>query len=313
MMSFGAKKMIIRFIESMVYEKGYSVHTGRAYRHNLKEFTTFVDRKLASEQENRAKGAVFSWNKIDPLLIREYLAWLHKKNRKITIARKLSALRSFFRYLLKRGIVSHNPAEMVLTPKQQRRIPGYLSVDDMFHLLNGTEPKALLQMRDMAILETLYSTGIRVSELSGLNVCDVDFNSGLVRVLGKGNRQRLVPIGKKALDAIRTYRQRLEQEAGEGVSLDLNGPLFLNNRYGRLSTRSIARVLNKIAATSGLKTPVSPHMIRHSFATHLLDAGADLKVVQELLGHKSLSTTQKYTHVSIDRLMQAYDRAHPRR
>jgi integrase/recombinase XerC len=249
-------------------------------------------------------------------MIREYLGVLHKKNSRATIARKLSAVRSFFRYLIRRGILTDNPAALVATPKQEKTIPDYLSVDSMFHLLDRIETDTVLNLRNRAMFETLYSTGIRVSELAGLNVFDVDFAAGLIRVFGKGRKERLVPVGKKALEAIAAYMERLRSERGAGTDggcPDTDGPLFLNKDFGRISTRSIARILELKAKSSGIPTPVSPHGLRHSFATHMLDAGADLKAVQEILGHKSLSTTQKYTHVSIERLIRAYDKAHPRK
>ena len=190
-------------------------------------------------------------------------------------------------------------------------MPNYLPVDDMFRLLDGIEGGSVVALRNRAILETLYSTGVRVAELSGMDVGDVDFDMGFVRVIGKGNKERLVPVGEKALSCIRSYVER----RGEGMGPGISGtePLFLNNRGGRLSTRSIARLLEKIVRQLRLMRPTSPHGLRHTFATHMIDAGADLRVVQELLGHASLTTTQRYTHVSIDRLMEVYDKTHPRR
>jgi integrase/recombinase XerC len=184
-------------------------------------------------------------------------------------------------------------------------------VDDIFRLLDSIKTDTLAGIRNRAIFETLYSSGIRVSELEGLDVFDVDFTKCLIRVVGKGNKERIVPIGNKAVATIKEYRKRLQSEAG--IAEEDNGPLFLNKDHGRLTSRSIARILSKTARECGLLIPVSPHALRHTYATHMLDAGADLRVVQELLGHKSLSTTQKYTHVSIDRLMETYDKAHPRR
>jgi len=181
----------------------------------------------------------------------------------------------------------------------------------MFRLLDQATDDTILGLRNRALFETLYGSGIRVSELTGLNVFNVDFSSGCLRVLGKGNRERVVPVGQKALDRIQAYRDRLL--ARTGIDMTVDGPLFLNKNEGRLTPRSVARILEALIRKCSLAVPVSPHGIRHSFATHMLDAGADLRTVQELLGHKSLSTTQKYTHVSIDRLMEAYDRAHPRR
>ncbi len=253
---------------------------------------------------------------MDVQRIRRYLGWLHAKNSKATIARKLSALRSFFRYLAKHGQIVHNPAASVHTPKQGRTIPTYLPVDDMFRLLDNINTDTVLGLRNRAMFETLYSTGIRVSELAGLDVDDLDMSGGLIRVLGKGNRERVVPVGKKAVKAIERYRQQLTTEMKTGKKKrgdPKSRALFLNKNAGRLTSRSIARILNKIAGDCGFSMPVSPHDLRHTFATHMLDSGADLRVVQELLGHKSLSTTQRYTHVSMDRLMETYDKAHPRR
>jgi integrase/recombinase XerC len=305
--------LIKQFVESLSSEKGYSAHTCRAYLQDLGEFCRFLEKRgPRNDRADRGSGAF----DVDGLFIREYLGVLHKKNKKVTIARKLSAIRSFFRFLIRQGMITDNPADFVATPKQDKMIPEYLSVDNMFRLLDSMKPDTLLKYRDRAIFETLYSSGIRVSELAGMNVLDVDFQAGLIRVFGKGQKERLVPVGSKALDAIRIYREILGRKAadrGKTAAPDENGPLFLNNNFGRLSTRSIARILGKTARTCGLPMPVSPHVLRHSFATHMLDAGADLKAVQEMLGHQSLSTTQKYTHVSIDRLMQAYDKAHPRK
>jgi integrase/recombinase XerC len=236
---------------------------------------------------------------------------LHRRNEKSTIARKLSTLRSFFRFLVKQRIIEEDPSAAILTPKYSRRMPSYLSVDDMFRLLDQTAEDTLLDLRNRALFETLYGSGIRVSELTGLNVFDVDFSSGCLRVSGKGGRERIVPVGQKALRRIEAYRDRLF--AKTGIDTQTNGPLFLNKNKGRLTSRSVGRILDALVRRCSLVVPISPHGIRHSFATHMLDAGADLRTVQELLGHKSLSTTQKYTHVSIDRLMAVYDTAHPRK
>ena len=305
------KPLIDSFLESLVTEKGYSAHTRRAYRKDLLDFFSFLaeSRFDASADRERTPEAILE--QIDGIMLRGYLGFLHRKNKKATIARKLSAIRSFFKYLVKNGVISDNPAELVLTPKQDKTLPVYLSVDEIFRLLDSIQTDTLLGLRNRAIFETLYSSGIRVSELSEMDVKDVDFSAAVVQVSGKGRKQRIVPVGQKALAAIDAYRTRLQKKAGRHPIDD--GPLFLNRFYKRLSPRSIARILNKLVDTIGLLTPVSPHALRHTFATHMLDAGADLRAVQELLGHKSLSTTQKYTHVSIDRLMETYDRAHPRK
>jgi len=310
MISSALNKQTRSFIDSLRFEKGYSTNTCRAYSHNLKEFVSFIRESYLSK-ENQEDAETVKADRINGLMIRGYLAFLHKKNKKVTIARKLSAVRSFFRFLVKHGVILDNPLELILTPKQKKMIPVYLPVDDVFRLLDSIQTHTLAGIRNSAIFETLYSSGIRVSELEGLNVYDVDFNKCLIRVVGKGNKERVVPIGTKAMTAIKEYRKRLQTEAGIGEND--NTPLFLNKNLGRITSRSISRILGKTAKQCGLLIPVSPHALRHTFATHMLDAGADLRVVQELLGHRSLSTTQRYTHVSIDRLMETYDKAHPRR
>ena len=309
-MSPSLKNQIRSFIDSLHSEKGYAANTCRAYSHNLNEFVSFVSETFFSN-ENQKGADLLKADQIDSLMIRGYLGFLYKKNKKVTIARKLSAVRSFFRFLVKHGVILDNPLDLILTPKQNKAIPVYLPVDDIFRLLDSIKTDTLAGIRNRAIFETLYSSGVRVSELEGLNIFDVDVKRCLIRVVGKGNKERIVPIGTKAIAAIKAYRKRLQKEAGIGE--DNNTPLFLNKDQGRLTSRSIARILDKTARECGLLIPVSPHALRHTFATHMLDAGADLRVVQELLGHKSLSTTQKYTHVSIDRLMETYDKAHPRR
>jgi integrase/recombinase XerC len=207
----------------------------------------------------------------------------------------------------------HNPATDISTPKQEKTIPAHLTVDDMFRLLEGPDPKKPLEMRDLAIMEMLYSCGFRVSELSGLNISSIDFQSRLARVVGKGNKERIVPVGRIALDALEKYLDATRTLRQSAHVKELEGPLFINYRGGRLTTRSMGRIIRKYTARCGNMPGISPHALRHTFATHLLDGGADLRSVQELLGHVSLSTTQKYTHVSLDRLMAVYDKAHPRR
>jgi integrase/recombinase XerC len=305
------RELIDAFIESLAVEKGYSPNTCRAYARDLEAFSAYLAESSDGRDITGGHAGDLRPDQIDPLTIRGFLGVLHRKNSKRTVARKLSSLRSFFRYLVRHGLITENPADAVLTPRQEKSLPVHLSVDDTFRLLDAIRTDNLAGLRDRAILETLYSCGIRVSELEGLNVADIDGMNRTVRVTGKGSRERIVPIGRIALTAIREYRKALELE--KGVPAALNGPLFLNHMGGRLTSRSIARILGKIARKCGIATPVSPHALRHTFATHLLDAGADLRVVQELLGHKSLSTTQKYTHVSIDRLMETYDRTHPRK
>ena len=304
------KTQVRSFIESLQSEKGFAKNTCRAYSHDLEEFVLFIDGSYFSKRNQKDADST-TVDHVNSLMIRGYLAFLHKKNKKVTISRKLSAVRSFFRFLVKRGVILDNPLEQILSPKQKKTIPVYLPVDDVFRLLDSIKTDTLIGKRNRAIFETLYSSGIRISELEGLNVFDVDFKKRLIRVTGKGNKERIVPIGQKALTAIMDYRKRLKSETG--IEENSDTALFLNKRLGRLTSRSVARILEKTAKECGLLIPVSPHALRHTFATHMLDAGADLRVVQELLGHESLSTTQKYTHVSVDRLMETYDKAHPRR
>ncbi len=300
-----------RFVETLSVERGYSIHTCRAYRRDLEEFTAYLASWAGGDTLENPAAVAIGPSQITPLMIRGYLGFLHRKNQKSSIARKLSTLRSFFKFLQKNGALEASPMAGLLTPKREQNLPVVLSVDDMFRLLDTIETDGLLAVRNRAIFETLYSCGIRVSELTGLDVFDLDPAAAGVRVLGKGGRERIVPVGRKAIEAIRAYRDRLRADTGIGD--DCNGPLFLNARRQRLTARSVARILKKLAAACGIASPLSPHALRHTFATHLLDAGADLRSVQELLGHRHLSTTQRYTHVSMDRLMETYDKAHPRK
>ena len=299
------------FIEILAAEKGYSQHTLRAYRHNLEELTAFVAGDPQVTAKNPQRLAAVGLGQVGTLEIRRYLGYLHNRNSKTSIARKLAAIRSFFRHLHKHRLVDKDPTEELHAPKHGKPIPVVLTVDDMFRLLDQVRPVGVLGLRNRAIVEVLYSTGVRVSELAGLDMQDVDMRAGIVRVQGKGGKERLVPIGEKARASISAYRQALDE--AHGIDPQDDGPVFLNKNQGRLSTRSIARAIEKMCRACGLNIPVSPHAMRHSFATHLLNGGADLRAVQELLGHSSLSTTQRYTHVSIDRLMETYDKAHPRR
>ena len=301
--------LIESFIDYLRSQKGYSDHTAKNYRLDLGHFLDFlVERQgLAGEEETAPK-----LESVDFLVIREYLGRLYGRYKRTTIARRLSAVRSFFYFLERKGLVEGNPAADISTPKQGRYIPTHLPVDEMFRLLEGPDRGKPLGLRDLAILEVLYSCGIRVSELSGLNLSSIDFGQRLVRVVGKGDKERVLPIGRKALGAIEDYVEAtlpLREKAQSDVQ---DAPLLINFRGGRLTTRSIGRIVKKYASECGLMTGITPHSLRHTFATHLLDGGADLRSVQELLGHVSLSTTQKYTHVSLERLTKVYDKAHPR-
>jgi integrase/recombinase XerC len=283
-----------QFLRSLAVERGASPHTLRSYRADLADCAAF----LAAGRLGTLVGA-------DARTLRAYLAALHERGlARTSIARRLAALRSFFRFLMRRGRASANPAREVSTPKLPRKLPAYLPIDESEALLRVTPPPTAGGVRDRAILELFYATGIRVAELAGLDVEDLDLREGAVRVLGKGRKERIVPVGRKAVEALRAYLAR----EGERES----GPVFLNGRGGRLTVRSVHRIVRARARAAGLHRRVSPHTLRHTFATHLLDAGADLRLIQELLGHARLGTTQKYTHVSTDRLMKVYDSAHPR-
>jgi len=244
-------------------------------------------------------------DKMTFLHFRRFLADLKARRfQKVTVARKVSSLRSFFKFLCREGYLTHNPVSVLRSPKLDRKLPSVLEVEEVERLLESHDGSAN-GLRDHAILETIYSVGLRVSEVVGLNLDDIDFISGIVKVYGKGKKERLCPIGEKALQAIRRYLDH-RPNVRDGKAL------FLNRRGRRLTARSVRRVLDKALQRASLNRHVSPHALRHSFATHLLDRGADLRSVQELLGHQSLSTTQIYTHVSAERLKRVYDKAHPR-
>lgn len=292
------KDFMAGFERHLSTERNVSEHTRRAYLQDLESFRVFLEENLAEKGENVIQ-------QVDKIVLRRYMALLHKKNRRTTIGRKLAALRTFFRYLLREGVLKINPAEAVATPRQEKYLPKTLSVDEVYTLMEHGQQTDMLSVRDRAIAETLYSCGLRVSELTGLNVGSIDLIEGLARVVGKGRKERIVPIGRKAKEALRRYLEVREAPADEEA-------LFLNYRGGRLTPRSVERNLKKQLIKAGILKGATPHALRHSFATHLLDGGADLRVIQELLGHASLSTTQKYTQVSVDRLMHVYDKAHPR-
>ncbi|PIE71031.1 MAG: tyrosine recombinase [Deltaproteobacteria bacterium] len=305
-MSTSVSAHIASFLDALSAERNVSEHTLRAYRSDLTGFASHLaERKKMAGCEPTEELRI---RDIDVHGVRSYLAALHRgKKARSTMGRKLSALRTFVAYLVKIGASEGNPVDGVPTPKGETTLPTFLTVDDMFRLLEGMTGNAVLDLRNRALFELIYSCGLRISEAAGLDCADVDMDHCLVRVSGKGKKDRIIPAGQPALTAVSRYREALGHEGR------WQGPLFLNCRGGRLSTRSMDRILKQLARACGIDTPISPHALRHSFATHLLDAGADLRSVQELLGHESLSTTQKYTHVSMDRLMAVYDQTHPRR
>ena len=300
---------IDQFIHYLSMEKNASPHTCRCYRRDLEGFEDFL----------KSSGTVLNLSgkveieKVDRMAIRKYLSFLHRKNRKSSIARKISTLRSFYKYLVREQVISSNPAKSVSTPKIEKTLPATLTVDEAFRLMEapqtiseksseGSKEKGL---RDRAILELLYSSGLRVSELVGLNSNQLDLDLGIVKVMGKGRKERIVPVGAKATEALVAYLK------GRGI-LGGDEPIFINSLGGRLTARSVGRVMKRYSRQSGIFRKVSPHSLRHTFATHLLDAGADIREIQEMLGHSSLSTTQRYTHISAGKLMEVYDKAHPR-
>jgi integrase/recombinase XerC len=300
------EKDVRAFVAFLKDERGASPDTIRAYRSDLRQFLGFVSSRRP------AGSAPITSSGVDPMLVREYLYWLDRRQeQKSSMARKLAALRTFYRYLNRHKSRRTNPAAEVRTPKLPRRLPRVLSKDDAGALMEFPDGDGLAARRDRAILETLYSTGARVSELVGMNREDLDLREGLVRLRGKGRKERIVPIGDVALEAIKEYHAALQRSALRTQHSKHGQPVFCNARGSRLTARSVGRFVGKYSA----RLPggrVSPHALRHSFATHLLDEGADLRAIQEMLGHASLSTTQKYTHVAMDQLMKVYDRAHPR-
>ena len=307
------ESLVKNFSMYLQIEKNVSENTCRNYISDLRQFFNFLKAQKLCIGENNKETDIA---KIDHIVIRAYLMELYGKNKKTSIARKLASLRSFFKLLIKEERLTTNPAAMVTTPKQEKHIPAFLSVDEMFRLVEKPDKSTILECRDRGIMEVLYSCGIRVSELVGLNMDDLDFNLGIVKVRGKGRKERIVPIGGKAIEALKDYLEYVHElklkDPGRYPQGELANPVFLNFRGERLSSRSVARIVKKYIFQCGIMRDISPHSIRHSFATHLLDAGADLRAIQELLGHKSLGTTQKYTHISIDKLMEVYDKAHPR-
>jgi integrase/recombinase XerC len=303
------KVLIEKFLEYLRIERNASENTLRSYGADLGQFRDFLFSKGLRIDEPTGDIAV---DRIDHLAIRSYLSHLYRSHKKSSLARKLAAQRSFFRYLVREGTLRQSPAEFVATPKQGKTLPKFLPVDQVFSLLNTPEKSSLWGARDQAILEVLYSSGIRVGELVGLSEGDVDYPLGILRVFGKGGKERVVPVGGKALAALQNYLSKRAEVLNRTKTDGGKTPLFINPRGGRLTGRSVDRILKRQIRKSGLARKISPHALRHSFATHLLDAGADLRAIQEMLGHVSLSTTQRYTHVSVDKLMEVYDRAHPR-
>lgn len=290
------------FLTHLADERNMSVHTVRNYAVDLEQFHQHV---TTDEPETDFPGGVTH------LTVRGFLAALTDRGvSKRTGARKLAALRSFYKYLLQREAVAKNPVEGIRTPRVERRLPTYLTIPQVEALLGQPDPETTAGLRDRAIMELLYSAGLRSAELVALNQGDVDLETALVRARGKGKKERVNPVGRYAIRALRVY---LEARRRQPVHVRTDArALFLNHRGGRLTTRSVRRILSRYATAAGLPKDVTPHVLRHSFATHLLSRGADLRVVQELLGHENLATTQNYTHLTADEISLAYAAAHPR-
>ncbi|MDD5692458.1 MAG: tyrosine recombinase XerC [Candidatus Omnitrophica bacterium] len=286
------EKYIEKFIRYLEIEKNYSSHTILNYKLDLRDFNKFI---AGTELE-----------KIDYLMLRKYLAVLKEKNLSSrSVGRRLSALRSFFRFLSREGYIKSNPILMLSSPKLEKHLPSFMTEEEVKKLIESAFAKApddLLAFRDRAILESFYSSGLRISEVVGLNVDDVDFISGILKIRGKGKKERIVPVGEAALGAIKKYLDKKKKET-EAV--------FLNKNSRRITTRGVMDIVRKYLRLAGIKPGVSAHTFRHSFATHLLNRGADLRTVQELLGHANLSTTQIYTHLTTEKLKSVYDKAHP--
>jgi integrase/recombinase XerC len=324
--------MVQEFLNYLKFEKRFSEHTAKCYSADLSQFAGFltayshggsqpVDSVSLTQQEGGPATAVATQTeaKLDQLLLsaetaamRAYLAFLNEKQySKATIARKLATLRSFYKFLVRTNRLSSNPVTSVRTPKQEKRLPRFLEYEEVKRLLETPPMDNWLGARDRAILETLYSTGIRVSELVALNMDDVDFLGEVVHIRGKGKKERIAPISSSALQVIQHYMEFRNKRAQNNSNFD-SKVLFVNKHGRRLSTRSVRRKMDKYLKMAGLDGSISPHTLRHSFATHMLNNGADLRSVQELLGHQSLSTTQVYTHLTTKKLKEVYDSAHPR-
>jgi integrase/recombinase XerC len=285
------KDFIELFIRHLEVERGVSAHTVRAYRKDLDEFSGYV--KAVPD-------------KIDMIDVRGFVAeQIGKGLSKITVSRRLSSIRSFFKFLYREGYIKCNPAKLVSNPRVPKLLPRFLTVDDVFSLIEKPEGIGFIPARDRAVLELLYSSGLRVAELAGLNMDDINMRESLIKVRGKGRKERIVPVGSKAIDALKSYTiERILLKSKDNA-------LFLNRMGTRLTDRGVRRIVVKYAKALFIQGRIGPHTLRHSFASHLLQGGADLRVIQELLGHSSLSTTQRYTHLDVTHLMDIYDKAHP--
>ncbi len=287
-------------------ERNVSEHTRMAYIKDVEEYAEFL-------QKNNFIDNIDGILNVAADTVRAYLGYLfRRKVKKVTVNRKISSLRSFYKFLIRSGKTKNNPAGMIQSSKTEKYMPNFLSVDEMFELLHAWNDTSTAGLRNRAMLELFYSSGLRLGELAGLNVMDLDFDQALVKVRGKGRKERIVPVGAPARQALQEYLAKTKEVRKKNSEDVFNSPLFLNLRGARITARSIARIVDEATKKSKIGRKISPHALRHTFATHLLNAGADLRSIQELLGHESLSTTQKYTAVNINRMMEIYDKAHPR-
>ncbi|PYR78745.1 MAG: tyrosine recombinase XerC [Acidobacteria bacterium] len=287
------------FLDYIRLNRNASPHTVAAYASDLSQFVAFAGEYTGKRTALRPKH-------LDLTVIRGFLADLHRERQsRATVARKVSAVRAFFRYLRREGVVEDDPASLVVAPKREQKVPAHLSVDEMSQLLETPDVSTPLGRRDRAILELFYASGIRLSELVALDLEDVDLPGRMVRVMGKGRKERIVPFNQKAAGALRAWLK-------DRVALTQGDALFVNARGGRLTGRSVQRLVARYVSSCSTRFGISPHALRHSFATHLLQAGADLRAIQELLGHVRLSTTQRYTHVNVAQLLEVYRKSHPR-
>jgi len=285
------------YLEYLSDIKKFSSNTVKAYRQDIEQFLTFFKNSYSGLSRDQ---------------VRDFLSSLYlTASSRSTVSRKIYAIRSFYQYLIRQGETEKNPMDLVSVPKAEKKLPEILTEEEMGAFLDQLPGDTVIEIRNRALCELFYATGLRLSELTGLKIENINLSDRLIRVLGKGNKERIVPVGEKAIAAVMGYRDELASEFN--IIPHEEEPVFLNKNRGRLSARSVRRILDDLIRKCGLTTPVSPHGVRHTFATHMLDAGADLREVQELLGHKSLSTTQRYTHVTIDKLMKVYDKAHPRK
>ena len=294
------------FLSHLKYQKNYSPHTVKNYARDLAEFIDYLE---AGKSER-----IIRLEQIDHITVRDFLSHLHQggNQKSSSIARKLSALRSFFRYLHREGKIQTNPAKLVNTPRLPQKTPRFLSSSQVDALLQLPDTEIPRGIRDRAMMELLYASGLRVSELVQLNLEDLSLDQRLVKVRGKGKKERLVPFGEKAYESLKSYLPVRGRLLKRGATLQELSPLFLNLRGGRLTVRSFQRNLDQYVQKGALLLDVHPHLLRHSFATHLLNNGADLRSIQELLGHESLSSTQRYTHLSIEQLLKIYRESHPK-